>query len=241
MLFSNANQMDDYGGHYIKKRPVSISNGLLVTEAHRFDFRQAERINLTMGEDKEIRQKLLQGKTKIAGSVNILPVMAKEQKSDTFGEDATAKRRMIKIILIVLAVLILVVIAVAGGYMITNAAMTKSQIAFSFTLLANLFLAIVTWVVPVLVIGLVIYKLYNHQGYIKEYAEASPVGTLEVYDIPVTDKYYYADADTVCDYLEIGGVAVEVNWTVYNKVAIGQKQRCAFLRRGNKQYFAVIV
>ena len=186
-----------------------------------------------MEEDKEIRQKLLQGKTKIAGSVNILPVMAKEQKSDTFGEDATAKRSMIKIILIVLAV--------AGGYMITNAAMTKSQVAFSFTLLANLFLAILTWAVPVFVIGFVIYKLYNHQGYIKEYAEAIPVGTLEVYDIPVTDKYYYADADTVCDYLEIGGVAVEVNWTVYNKVAIGQKQRCAFLRRGNKQYFAVIV
>ena len=278
MLFGNDNRVDEYGGRHIKKRPVSISNGLPVTQAQQFDFRFAEQINLTTQEEEEIRQNLLQGKTRIVGSFHGFPVMVKSTKSDTFGEDTAAGKNEAQTALIVVGIIILVaiVLAIVIGYMATTSIMTgdslkieptdgkytilvkrvqsllqslfsgggatESQIAFSYALLANLILAILTGTVPLLIIGIILSRLFNYyQNYMKEYAKAVENGILEVYAIPVTDKYYYADADTVCDYLEIGGVAVEVHWTLYNKVAVGQKQKCAFLKYRGKQYFAVII
>ncbi len=249
MLFGNDNRVDEYGGRHIKRRPVSISNGFPVTQAQQIDFRFAEQVNLTTQEEEKIRQNLLQGKNRIVGSFHGFPVMVKSTKSDTFGEDTAAGKNEAQTALIVVGIIILaaIVLAIVIGYMATTSIMTGDSLKIEpadgkYTLLANLILTILTGTVPLVIIGIIIYKLFNYyQNYMKEYAKAVENGILEVYAIPVTDKYYYADADTVCDYLEIGGVAVEVHWTLYNKVAVGEKQKCAFLKYRGKQYFAVII
>lgn len=242
MLFNNTEYRDKYGGRMISRLPSpKLSNGLPITDKHLLDFSQASNVAVTSSQLEEIKQTLIRGKTYTAGS------------------DKTSRTLAIIlcIVFLIFIPLLLIVAPLLGFIQNSDIEIEFANMQELFSILEALFtegLPVVFIIIFILIItilpgllffasiiALCIFLFQHYKKHMNKYTDAITNGQIDIYDFPVTDKYYMHVPDEPSLYfLEIGETPVEVMNNLYKDIMIGNRVRCAIITGTETKYFFLL-